>query len=80
MAILVTNYQIELIDLGQANSHLFFFFLRNPAFFFILIPPSSFLHFTMTWQPDQTSLNQLLTILRDAINPNNKEQALIQQV
>ncbi|KAG1051021.1 hypothetical protein G6F43_006751 [Rhizopus delemar] len=33
----------------------------------------------MTWQPDQTSLNQLLTILRDAINPNNKEQALIQQ-
>lgn len=34
----------------------------------------------MTWQPDQSSLNQLLTILRDAINPNNKEQALIQQV
>lgn len=34
----------------------------------------------MSWQPENSNLNQLLTILRDAISPSNKEQAILQQV
>ncbi|RCH86017.1 hypothetical protein CU097_003083 [Rhizopus azygosporus] len=33
----------------------------------------------MSWQPENSNLNQLLTILRDAISPSNKEQAILQQ-
>lgn len=34
----------------------------------------------MSWQPQQQSLRELLVLLRDAADPNNREQALINQV
>ncbi|KAG2237769.1 hypothetical protein INT48_009708, partial [Thamnidium elegans] len=33
----------------------------------------------MSWQPQQQSLRELLVLLRDAADPNNREQALINQ-
>lgn len=34
----------------------------------------------MTWQPEPRGLFQLLSLLRDAIRPNNRDQVLVQQV
>ncbi|KAI9359856.1 armadillo-type protein [Pilaira anomala] len=33
----------------------------------------------MTWQPEPRGLFQLLSLLRDAIRPNNRDQVLVQQ-
>lgn len=32
------------------------------------------------WQPQQQGLNDLLILLRDAIQPESRDQALVQQV
>lgn len=34
----------------------------------------------MEWQPEPQGLNELLNLLRDAITPNNRDQALVQEV
>lgn len=34
----------------------------------------------MEWQPQFQGLNQLLHLLSDAINPNNRDQLLVQKV
>ncbi|KAG2233484.1 hypothetical protein INT48_003190 [Thamnidium elegans] len=33
----------------------------------------------MSWQPEPRGLNQLLSLLRDAISPNNRDRVLVQQ-
>lgn len=34
----------------------------------------------MEWQPEPQGLNELLNLLRDAIAPNNRDQALVHKV
>lgn len=34
----------------------------------------------MEWQPEPQGLNELLNLLRDAIRPNNRDQALVHEV
>lgn len=62
------------------NNFFFFFFFSLEVSFSLFSFFLATFFIMMSWQPQQQSLRELLVLLRDAADPNNREQALINQV